>query len=106
MFRLGNSCTCYIEGGICIVSVDFLDVRVANSLYRVGTLPNGIKPLGQTAFDQVGNNDGAYIAPLRWRGDNSKYGQIMVLNSGEIVTFASTIGTYYYGQLIFPVTRS
>lgn len=106
LFRLGSSCTCYIEGGICIVFVDFLDVRVANSAYRVGTLPNGIKPLGQTASDQVGDNDGAYIAPLRWRGDNSKYGQIMVLNSGEIVTFANTIGTYYYGQLIFPVTRS
>lgn len=105
-FRLSNYCTCYIEGGICIVSVDFLNVPVANSTYSVGTLPNSIKPLGQTAFDQVGDNDGAYIAPLRWRGDDSKYGQIMVLNSGEIVTFANTIGVYYYGQLIFPVTRS
>lgn len=105
-FRLDSSCTCYIEGGICIISVDFLNVRVANSSYRVGTLPNGIKPLGQTVSDQTGDNDGAYIAPLRWRGDNSKYGQIMVLNSGEIVTFASTTGAYYYGQLMFPVTRS
>ena len=105
-FRLGSSCTCYIEGGICIVSVDFLDVPVANSSYRVGTLPNGMKPLGQTVSGQTGANDVAYIAPLRWRGDDSKYGQLMVLNSGEIVTYASTTGTYYYGQLIFPVTRS
>ena len=105
-FRLDSSCTCYIEGGICIVSVDYLNVPVANSSYRVGTLPNGIKPLGQTVSEQTGNNDVAYIAPLRWRGDDSKYGQIMVLNSGEIATYASTTGTYYYGQLIFPVTRS
>lgn len=105
-FRLGSSCTCYIEGGICIVSVDFLNVPVANSDYRVGTLPNGIKPLGQTVSNQVGSNDVAYIAPLRWRGENSQSGQIMVQNSGKIVVYANTVGAYYYGQLIFPVTRS
>lgn len=105
-FRLDDRCTCYIEGGICIVSVDFLNVSVANSAYRVGALPNGIKPLGQTASDQVGSGDAAYIAPLRYRGANSMYGQIMILNSGEIVAFASATGAYYYGQLIFPVTRS
>lgn len=97
---------CYIDGVICIVSVDFLNVGVTNSSYRVGTLPNGIKPLGQTASDQMGDNGVAYIAPLRWRGDDSKYGQIVVLNSGEIVAYVNTIGAYYYGQLIFPVTRS
>lgn len=105
-FRLNNSTMCYIEGGICIVSVDFLTVGVANSSYLVGTLPNGIKPLGRAASDQVGDDQGAYIAPLRWRGDNSRYGQIMVLNSGEITVFANTTGGYYYGQLVFPVTSS
>lgn len=96
----------YVEGGVCIVSADFLSVSVANSLYRVGTLPNGIKPLGQTASDQVGNDEVAYIAPLRYRGDNSAYGQIAILNSGEIVAYVNKGGAYYYGQLIFPVTRS
>lgn len=100
---------CYVEGGVCIVSVDFLAVPVANSQRRIGTLPNGIKPLGHAASDQTGSGEVAYIAPLRYRGDNSIYGQLMVLNSGEISVYASQGGSrysYYYGQLVFPVTRS
>lgn len=100
---------CYVEGGVCIVSVDFLAVPVANSKRRIGTLPNGIKPLGRAAADQTDSSEVAYIAPLRYRGDNSVNGQLMVLNSGEISVYASHGGSsysYYYGQLIFPVTRS
>ena len=100
---------CYVEGGVCIVSVDFLAVPFANSQRRIGTLPNGIKPLGHAAADQTGSDEVAYIAPLRYRGDNSIYGQLMVLNSGKISVYVSHGGSnysYYYGQLIFPVTRS
>ena len=107
--RLGSSLMCYVEGDVCIVSVDFLTVPVANSQRRIGTLPNGIKPLGHAASDQTGSGEVAYIAPLRYRGNNSIYGQLMVLNSGEISVYASQGGSdssYYYGQLVFPVTRS
>ena len=107
--RLGSNLMCYVEGDVCIVSVDFLAVPVANSQRRIGTLPNGIKPLGHAASDQTGSGEVAYIAPLRYRGDNSIYGQLMVLNSGEISVYASQGGSnysYYYGQLVFPVTRS
>lgn len=100
---------CYVEGGICIVSVDFLAVPVTNSSRRIGTLPNGIKPLGHTAADETGSTNTAYVAPLRYRGDNSRYGQLMIANSGEISVYVSQGGSsyaYYYGQLVFPVTRS
>lgn len=100
---------CYIEGGICIVSADFLAVPVSNSQCRIGTIPNGMKPLGRTYSGQTGSDGIAYIAPLRYRGDNSKYGQLMVNNSGEITVWAEH-GTnddgYYYGYLVFPVTPS
>lgn len=107
--RLNSNLMCYVEGGICIVFVDFLAVPVANSKRRIGTLPNGIKPLGHVASDQTGSDEVAYIAPLRYRGDNSIYGQLMVQNSGEISVYVSHGGSnysYYYGQLILPVTRS
>ena len=100
---------CFVEGGVYIVSVDFLSVPVANSERTIGTLPNGMKPLGQAAEDQTGSDYVAYIAPLRYRGDNSIYGQLMVKNSGKISVYASKGGSdssYYYGQLVFPVTRS
>ena len=100
---------CCVEGGVCIVSVDFLSVPVANSERKIGTLPNGMKPLGHTAADQTGSDEVAYIAPLRYMGDNSMYGQLMVKNSGEISVYANQGGSrysYYYGQLVFPVTRS
>lgn len=97
---------CYIDGGICIVSADFLAVPASNSQCRIGTLPNGMKPLGHAADDQTGSNDAAYIAPLRYRGDNSIYGQLVVKNSGKISVYVSQGGSYYYGQLVFPVTRS
>lgn len=107
--RLGNNLMCCVEGGVCIVSVDFLTVPVANSQRTIGTLPNGMKPLGHVASDQTGSDEVAYIAPLRYRGNNSIYGQLMVLNSGKISVYASQGGSdssYYYGQLVFPVTRS
>ena len=100
---------CYVEGGVCIVSTDFLYMPVANSPLRIGTLPNGIKPLGRGCANQTGANETAYIAPLRYRGDGSIYGQLMVLNSGEIDAYVSHGGggySYYYGQIVFPVTRS
>ena len=100
---------CCVEGGVCIVSVDFLSVPVANSERTIGTLPNGMKPLGHVAYDQTGSDEVAYIAPLRYRGNNSIYGQLMVKNSGKISVYASQGGSdssYYYGQLVFPVTRS
>lgn len=99
----------YVEGGICIVSADFLAVPVANSSYKIGTLPNGVKPLGHVDAGETGSGETAYIAPLRHRGDNSKYGQMMVSNSGEITAFVSDAESgsgYYYGSLVFPVTTS
>lgn len=107
--RLGNSLMCFVEGGVCIVSVDFLSVPVANSERTIGTLPNGMKPLGHAANEQTGSDEVAYIAPLRYRGNNSIYGQLMVKNSGKISVYVSHGGSnyaYYYGQLVFPVTRS
>ena len=107
--RLDNNLMCCVEGGVCIASVDFLSVPVANSERKIGTLPNDMKPLGSAAVDQTGSDDVAYIAPLRYRGDNSRYGQLMVKNSGKISVYVSHGGSkyaYYYGQLVFPVTRS
>ena len=107
--RLGNNLMCCVEGGVCIVSVDFLSVPVANSERTIGTLPNGMKPLGHAAADQTGSDEVAYIAQLRFRGENSIYGQLMVKNSGKISVYVSHGGSnyaYYYGQLVFPVTRS
>ena len=97
---------CYIEGGICIVSADFLAVPASNSQCRIGTIPNGMKPLGHAADDQTGSDEVAYIAPLRFSGDISICGQLMVKNSGEISVYVSHGGSYYYGQLVFQVTRS
>lgn len=107
--RLGNNLMCCVEGGVCIVSVDFLSVPVANSERTIGTLPNGMKPLGHAAADQTGSDEVAYIAQLGFRGENSIYGQLMVKNSGKISVYVSHGGSnyaYYYGQLVFPVTRS
>lgn len=99
---------CYIDGGICIVSADFLAVPVSNSQRRIGTIPNGMKPLGHTYSGQTDSDGIAYIAPLRHRGNDSKYGQLMVNNSGEITAFVSDADSsgYYYGSLVFPVTAS
>ena len=98
---------CYVEGGVCIVSADYLVVPVASSQRRIGTLPNGMKPLGHADSSETGGGDTAYIAPLRHRGDNSKYGQLMVTNSGEITVWVNSEESgngYYYGCLVFPVT--
>lgn len=107
--RLDNSLMCYVEGGICIISTDFLALPVSNSLRRIGVLPNGLKPLGHTASNKADSDDIAYIATLRYRGDDSKYGQLMVNNSGEIsvwVNSGSPDNAYYFGILVFPVTSS
>lgn len=107
--RLDNSLMYYVEGGICIISADFLALPVSNSLRRIGVLPNGVKPLGHTASSEADSDGIAYIATLRYRGDNSKYGQLMVNNSGEIsawVNSGSPDNAYYFGILVFPVTSS
>ena len=99
---------CYVEGGVCIVSVDYLAVPVSTTQLRIGTLPNGMKPLGKAAASETGSNDTAYIAPMGYRGDNSKYGQLMVTNSGDITAWVNSAagGGFYYGTLVFPVTYS
>ena len=106
--RLDRSLTCYTEGGICILSLDYLKVTQKGVNVKLGNLPDGLKPLGQAHIDQVSNEDIAYIGPLRYRGDNNIYGQVMVTNSGTIMCYVSDAGPtylYFYGQLVFPVTR-
>lgn len=98
---------CYVEGGVCIVSVDYLAVPTSSGQSQIGTLPSGLKPLGHTANSETGGDDTAYIAPLGYRGDVSKHGQLMVTNSGKITVWANSAGgDYYYGCLVFPVTSS
>ena len=75
-------------------------------MQRIGRLPDSLKPLGIVVSGQTGSDDAAYIAPLRFRGDNSPYGQLMVTNSGAINVYVNNTGSYFYGQLVFPVTRS
>lgn len=105
--RLGNKLMCYVEGGICIVSVDYLPVSAPKTQYEIGTLPDGLKPLGHASSSETGDMYTAYIAPLRHRGDDSRYGQLMVTNSGKINVWADSAESdgYYYGILVFPVTR-
>ena len=91
------------------MSVDYLTVYAANSTQKIGQLPDGLKPLGHTYIDQNGGGTVAYIAPLKYRGENDIYGQLMVSKTGEINVYANRGGSncaYYYGQLVFPVTRS
>lgn len=107
--RLDRSIVCCIAGGICIISVDFLTIHAANTMVKIGTLPDGLKPVGQVGMSQIETNKDAYIAPLRFRGDNSAYGQLMVSNAGNISVYTNRSGSdyaYFYGQLVFPVTRS
>jgi hypothetical protein len=104
-FRLGESLTCYVEGGICIVSTDYLNVKTANTFTQIGTLPDGLKPLG-VASNSSHNDSGAYIAPLRYRGEDSMSGQLMVDRNGLISVYVNRVAdSYYYGQLVFPVSR-
>lgn len=107
--RLGKSLMCYIEGGICVISADFLAVPSSNGSYHIGTLPDGLKPLGHTSADHTSGGISAYVAPLRYRGNDSKYGQLQVEDSGEItawVNSGSSSAAFYYGILVFPVTSS
>lgn len=100
---------CCVAGGICIISVDFLMMPAANTMVKIGTLPDGLKPIGQVGVSQTAADEVAYIAPLRFRADDSAYGQLMVSNAGNISAYTNHSGSgyaYYYGQLIFPVTRS
>ena len=93
-------------GGICIVSVDFLTMTTANSMLKIGQLPDGMNPIGSAGSDQTGSEGVAYIGPLKFRGDGSLYGQMMVTNSGAITAYVNRVGSYFFGQLVFPVTRS
>lgn len=107
--RLGNSLTCYVEGGICILSADFLALPYSNANVTIGRLPDGLRPLGHAGVDQTGGEDVAYIGALRYRGYDANFGQMMVTNSGSITAYASVSGdenAYFYGQVVFPVTRS
>lgn len=88
------------------MSVDFLVMQRANESVRIGALPDGLKPRGQACADMTDGNQMAYIAPLRFRGNDSFFGQLSVTNSGAIMAYVNTAGTqngYYYGQLVFPV---
>lgn len=107
--RLGNGLMCYVEGGICILSADFLNLPSSNTNVLVGSLPDGVVPLGHAFVDQTGGEDVAYIGALRYRGNDAYFGQMMVTNSGSILAYANASGdehAYFYGQVVFPVTRS
>lgn len=107
--RLGNGLTCYVEGGICIVSADFLTLPHGGANATIGRLPDGLRPLGHAYVDQTGGEDVAYIGVLRYRGYDANFGQMMVTNSGSITAYANVGGdenAYFYGQIVFPVTRS
>ena len=88
------------------MSVDFLTMQRADEYVRIGALPDGLKPRGQACADMTDGGQMAYIAPLRYRGNDSFFGQLSVTNSGAIMANVSADGTnngYYYGQLVFPV---
>lgn len=104
--RLGNDLICCVEGGVCVIAADYLTVSQKAADVRLGSLPDGLRPLGHINASQAGDEDVAYIGPLRFRGDNSLYGQLMVTNSGAINAYVNNTGSYFYGQLVFPVTRS
>lgn len=97
---------CYVEGGLCVIAADYLTVSQKAATVRLGSLPDGLRPLGHIDPEQAGGEDVAYIGLLRFRGDNNLYGQIMVTNSGAINAYVNNNGSYFFGQLVFPVTRS
>lgn len=107
--RIGNNLMCYVEGGICIVSADYLTLPSGNTNVTIGSLPDGLRPLGHTGVDQTGGEDIAYIGVLRYRGYDANFGQMMITNSGSIMAYTNVGGAenaYFYGQVVFPVTRS
>ncbi|MCI6566487.1 MAG: hypothetical protein MSA17_03930 [Collinsella sp.] len=104
--RLGDRLMCYVDGGVCVIAADFLTVSQKNAIVRLGSLPDGLRPLGHIGAEQTSGEDIAYIGPLSFRGNNSIYGQIMVHNSGAISAYVNSTGSYFFGQLVFPVTRS
>lgn len=97
---------CYVEGGVCVIAADFLTVSQKNDVVRLGSLPDGLRPLGHIGAEQTSGEDIAYIGPLSFRGNNSIYGHIRVHNSGAISAYVNSTGSYFFGQLVFPVTRS
>ena len=107
--RLGNSLMCYVEGGICILSADYLMVPYSDTSVTIGSLPDGLKPLVHFGVGQTGGESTAYIGVLRYRGNDDFYGQLVVTNSGSITAYTNAGGdgnAYFYGQVVFPVTRS
>jgi hypothetical protein len=106
--RLGDGLMCYVEGGVCVIAADYLTVSQKAAVVRLGSLPDGLRPLGHIDAEAAADEDVAYIGTLRFRGENSLYGQIMVTNSGTINAYVNdnNNGSYFFGQLVFPVTRS
>lgn len=89
---------CYVDGGVCVIAADFLTVSQKNAIVRLGSLPDGLRPLGHVAADQTSGEDSAYIGPLRFRGNDSIYGQIIVNNSGAISSYVNSTGSYFFGS--------
>lgn len=106
--RICDGLMCYVEGGICIVSADFLNVSQKDTDVKLGDLPDGLIPLGHAGTDETGSEGTAYISHLNYRGADFIYGQLMVKNSGSIIAYVNDAGStysYFYGQLVFPVSR-
>lgn len=91
-----------------LVAVDYMGCAQAQTVRVVGQLPDGVVPLGRAAESESPTSGTAYIAPLRYRGDASRYGQIEVTASGAVriwVSHATGSGAqgYYFGQVSFPI---
>ena len=91
-----------------LVAVDYMGCAQAQTVRVVGQLPDGVVPLGRAAESESPTSGTAYIAPLRYRGDSSKYGQVEISASGTIrtwVSHATATGAqdYYFGQVAFPI---
>ena len=37
---------CYVEGGVCVIAADYLTVSQKAAVVRLGSLPDGLRPLG------------------------------------------------------------
>ena len=90
-------------GGAAVVSVDYIASSRAGSSTKVGTLPDGM-----TAAPGLGQDGGAHIAPLGYRGDaGGRSGYLAVYPvTGNVFIWTSTAGAdqqYYFGQVVVPL---